>query len=81
MPQVLQVLHSLNPSITHEMIKEGDKVVLRLIDEKLKIEVRRSMAGHELNNPQAFRLIVMYALNELRAKGSQAQLPVLPHWD
>lgn len=65
MPHVLQVLHSLNPSITHEMTKEGDRVVLRLIDEKLKIEARRSVAAHEMNNPQAFRLIVMYALNEL----------------
>lgn len=81
MPDVLQVLHSLNPSITHEMTKDGDKMVLRLIDVKLKIEARRSIAAHELNNPQAFRLIVMYALNELRAKGSQVQLSVLPHWD
>jgi hypothetical protein len=81
MPSLADVLNSLHPPVRHELITDGDRITLRLIDEVLKVDARRSLAAHELEDPTLFRVIVLYAVNELRSKGSHAALSVLPRWD
>jgi hypothetical protein len=42
---------------------------------------KEKVQGHEMNNPTQFRIIGLYAVNELRRKGSHAEPKVLPAWD
>lgn len=81
MPNIHEVLSHLRPPIRYELEQDGDRFTLRLFDEQLKIEAVRQLSLQELVNRSQFRIIVLYAVNELRSKGSQVELAVLPHWD
>lgn len=81
MPSIAEVLNSLHPPIRHELTPDGDRVMLRLIDESIHVETCRNITAYQFADPTSFRVIVLYAVNELRGKGSHAALSVLPQWD
>lgn len=81
MPDIHDVLSHLSPPIKYHLEQHGERFTLRLYDEQLGIEAVRSVNLHEFLNKSQFRIIVLYAVNELRSKGSHIQLAVLPHWD
>lgn len=74
-------LNVLDPPVKHEIRRVGESVSLLLIDPDIPAVAQRSLSVHELENLGKLRLIVLYAVNELRAKGSHAELTVLPEWD
>jgi hypothetical protein len=81
MNTLTDALNSLDPPVKHELLIEGDYALLLLCDPLAAACVQRKVQGHEMHNPTQFRLIVLYAVNELRRKGSHAELKVLPAWD
>lgn len=81
MPDIHDVLSHLSPPIKYELEQRGERFTLRLYDEQLGIEAVRTLNLQEFLNKSQFRIIVLYAVNELRSKGSHVELAVLPHWD
>lgn len=81
MPTLEQVLDSLDPPVTHELMQCGTQVSLLLMDDSVPAFAQRSLAIHELKCPETFRAAVLSAVNELRMKGSHVPLETLPDWD
>ena len=50
---------------------------LALIDASIPARVHRRLARHEFQNEMTFRMILLYAVNELRGKGSHAPLQAI----
>lgn len=75
------VLQSLDPPVKYDLTREGNKVSLLLFDPSASAFAQRNLTGCELENHTQFRVIVLYALNELRRQGSHAALDVLPEWN
>lgn len=75
-----QALSSLDPPVKHELRDEGSRFLLCLSDPGVPASVERHLSEAEMNNPAQLQVIVLYAVNELRAKGSHAQLKVMPTW-
>ncbi|WP_213880193.1 hypothetical protein [Pseudomonas sp. dw_358] len=75
-----QALDSLDPPIKHELHHQGSRVLLCLSDPGVPASVERDLSEAELNNRAQFQMIVLYAVNELRAKGSHVELKVIPGW-
>jgi hypothetical protein len=75
------VLQSLDPPVKYDLAREGNKVSLRLFDPSASAFAQRTLTVGELENHTQFRVIVLYALNELRRQGSHAALEVLPDWN
>jgi hypothetical protein len=75
------VLQSLDPPVKYDLMREGDKISLQLFDPSASAFAQRTLFGGELKNHTQFRVIVLYALNELRRQGSHVPLDVLPDWN
>jgi len=76
-----QVLDSLDPPVKHEVLQDGEKLSILLLDPHVPASVQRNLSRSEYNDPVYFRLILLYAINELRGKGSHAPLEILPVWE
>ena len=81
MRTVKQVLESLDPPIKYKMHAFEGEISLRFMDDSVPASVERILSKHELEDPVQFRIIVLYAVNELRGKGSHAPLVRLPDWE
>lgn len=81
MTTLTEALESLDPPVKHELIIEADSASLLLYDPLVPAFVQRHLHGYEFHNAAQFRIIVLYAINELRRKGSHAELTILPPWD
>lgn len=72
-----EVLDGLDPPLKHECEIKGEHLHLTLIDPNIPASVERQIPTHELKDPVAFQLLVLYAVNEIRRKGSLAPLQVI----
>ncbi|MBD8682927.1 hypothetical protein [Pseudomonas sp. CFBP 13719] len=83
MASIEAVLAGLDPPLKHETHMEEGLLNLTLIDPSVPAQVMRSLAPHEYKDSTTFRLLVLYAVNEIRGKGSHAPLEVMPamEWD
>lgn len=81
MATIEEVLDQLHPPIVYLLEKEDARYALTLRDPSVPAEVKRSVGEHELADREQFRVLVLYAINELRRKGSHAALEVLPEWE
>lgn len=81
MATIEQVLDRLSPPIVYRLYKDDVRISLVLTDPSVPAEVKRSIAEHEFADREQFRVLVLYAINELRRKGSHAALEVLPEWE
>lgn len=78
MASIEQVLDQLDPPLKHRCETQDGKLQLTLIDPDAHAQVHRSLSASELADPVGFRITLLYAVNEIRGKGSHAPLSVLP---
>jgi hypothetical protein len=76
-----EVLAGLDPPLKHTYEMTGEALHLTLIDPNIPATVQRQIPKHELADPVAFQTLVLYAVNEIRRKGSLAPLQVMPTID
>ncbi|TFZ34278.1 hypothetical protein EWW49_25980 [Pseudomonas syringae] len=81
MPDIYAALNRLQPPISYQLDQEGELFTLMLSDTKLGVQAIRSMSPQEYQNPDQLRIIVLYAINEMRVKGSVVLFAALPFWD
>ncbi|MBD8613760.1 hypothetical protein [Pseudomonas rhizosphaerae] len=83
MASIKAVLAGLEPPLEHEIYMKDGLLKLILIDPNVPAQVERSLSPHEYTDIIRFRLLVLYAVNEIRGKGSLAPLEVIPaiDWD
>lgn len=81
MPTIEEVLDSLDPPVKHELQIQGDHASLLLLDPSVPAMVQRCLTIHEVNNKDQLRIVLLYAINELRRKGSHVPLNAIPDWD
>lgn len=78
MASLSDVLDELDPPIKHSYEKKDGGLRLTLTDSVVHKSVTRTLTPKELQDPQAFQIVVLYAVNEIRGLGSHAELKVLP---
>lgn len=78
MASIEAVLAGLDPPLKHFCEMHGDTLHLTLTDPSVPATVERDVARHEYQDPISFQLLVLYAINEIRRKGSHAPLEVIP---
>jgi hypothetical protein len=78
MASIEAVLAGLDPPLKHLCEMHGDTLHLTLTDPSVPATVKREVAKHEYKDPISFQLLVLYAINEIRRKGSHAPLEVIP---
>lgn len=78
MASIEAVLDGLDPPLKHLCTMHGDTLHLTLTDPNVPATVERELARHEYQNPVTFQMLVLYAINEIRRKGSHAPLEVIP---
>jgi hypothetical protein len=76
-----EVLAGLDPPLKHQCETIGEFLHLTLMDPNVPAAVERRIPAHQLADQVAFQLLVLYAVNELRRKGSLAPLEVMPAID
>jgi len=77
MASIKELLDCLDPPIRHMCEIRGGVMHLALIDASIPARVHRRLARHEFQNEMTFRMILLYAVNELRGKGSHAPLQAI----
>jgi hypothetical protein len=78
MASIEDVLDSLDPPLKHSYRKDDDVLVLTLIDPGIPASVDRRLADHVLKDSALLQVVLLYAVNEIRGKGSHVMLKVLP---
>lgn len=78
MASIEAVLDGLDPPLKHRCEIRGDTLHLTLIDPTVQALVTRELSRHEYQDPITFQMLMLYAINEIRTKGSQAPLEVIP---
>ena len=78
MASIEAVLAALDPPLKHETHMNEGLLNLTLIDPTVPAQVKRSLAPHEYKDSTTFRLLLLYAVNEIRGMGSHAPLKVMP---
>lgn len=81
MATIEEVLDHLDPPLKHHCEERGDVLHLTLNDPGIPATVERNLTRHELENSVVFQVILLYAVNEIRGKGSHVPLEVLPMID
>lgn len=81
MPTIEEVLSRLDPPVKHELQIQDDHASLLLLDPSVPAMVQRCLTIHEANNKHQLRIVLLYAINELRRKGSHVPLDDIPDWD
>lgn len=81
MPDIYAALSRLQPPISYQLDQEGELFTLMLSDTKLGVRAIRSMSSQAYQNPDQLRIVVLYAINELRVKGSVLPFAAPPFWD
>lgn len=78
MASIEAVLAGLDPPLKHVCEMDEDTLHLTLTDPNVPATVERHLARHEYQDPVTFQMLVLYAINEIRRKGSHAPLEVIP---
>lgn len=78
MATIEEVLDQLDPPLKHQCEERGTSLHLTLNDPSVPATVERNLSQREVENAALFQVILLYAVNELRGKGSHAPLAVLP---
>lgn len=78
MASIEEVLDSLDPPLKHGYRKDDDGLVLTLIDPGVPASVARRLTPRVLSDSALLQVILLYAVNEIRGKGSHVKLRVLP---
>lgn len=81
MASIEAVLDSLDPPLKHSCERQDDSLLLTLIDPDVPTSVHRRLTAHELEDSLLLQVVLLYAVNEIRGKGSHAELRVLPPVD
>lgn len=68
------VLEALDPPVKHFADWRNDGLLLTLIDPGVPAKVARLIPKKTLSDAESLNLILLYAVNELRLKGSHVPL-------
>lgn len=74
MNRLKESLATLDPPIKHFVEYRGGDVLLTLLDPKVPARVSRLITRRTVANGEALDIMVLYAVNELRLKGSHVPL-------
>ena len=81
MATIKAILDRLVPPLGHQCAIRAGVMHLTLIDPQVPARVHRRLAKHEFQNALTFRVILLYAVNEIHGKGSHAPLDVISAMD
>ena len=76
MNELAQSLAALNPPLYHAIDLKDDGYVLKLTDNAIPATVVRYIENDAARTPAALNIIILYAVNELRLKGSHVPLQI-----
>ncbi|MDT3721004.1 hypothetical protein [Pseudomonas oryzihabitans] len=74
MNRLKETLATLNPPVKHFFEYRGEDVLLTLLDPGVPAKVSRLITRRTVMNTVALNVMVLYAVNELRVKGSHVPL-------
>jgi hypothetical protein len=74
MNRLKEALEMLDPPVKHFIEYRGEDVLLTLLDPKVPAKVSRLITRRTVLNSEALNVMVLYAVNELRLKGSLVPL-------
>jgi len=74
MNRLKEALAMLDPPVKHFIEYRGEDVLLTLLDPKVPAKVSRLIVKRTILNIEALNIMVLYAVNELRLKGSHVPL-------
>ena len=74
MNRLKKALELLDPPVKHFIEYRGQDVLLTLLDPRVPAKVSRLIVKRTVLNVEALNIMVLYAVNELRLKGSHLPL-------
>lgn len=74
MDDLRQALSALDPPIRHFIEYRSSGMLLTLLDIEIHASVFRFITARTMRSAEALNLTILYAINELRVKGSHLSL-------
>lgn len=74
MNRLKEALASLDPPVKHFIEYRGGDALLTLVDPQVPAKVSRLITKRTMMSIEALNIMVLYAVNELRLKGSHVPL-------
>ncbi|PVZ19540.1 MULTISPECIES: hypothetical protein [unclassified Pseudomonas] len=78
MEDLKSALSTLDPPLKHKIAYSDQTMLIELWDPEANASVSRLIEPWQYQNRDLLHVIVLHAINELKRKGSRAQLQVLP---